>query len=63
MDWMRQGLVKDEAPLRLLEKASRLQKRRGGKEKKKKRRKTDGCDLCLTPQGILATDNLIQLSA
>lgn len=43
-------------------KVSRLQKEGEGR-KKKTRKRTDVCDLCLTPQGISATDNLIQVGA
>lgn len=48
--------VKVEAPLSLPEKSAgcRMEGERG---------ETDVCDLCLTPWGISATDNLIQLSA
>lgn len=47
--------VKVEVPLRLLEKSASRGLGGGGG--------TDVCDLCLTPRGISATDNLIQHSA
>lgn len=56
--------VKVEAPLRLAEKSAAC--RESGEEEEEERggrKRTDGCDLCLTPRGISATDNLIQLSA
>lgn len=55
--------VKVEAPVRPLEKWAGSRGKQAGREKKKGRKKTDVCDLCLTPRGISATDNLIEAGA
>lgn len=55
--------VKAEAPVRLLEKWAGSKEEEEGGERRKERKRTDVCDLCLTPWGISATDNLIEPGA
>lgn len=55
--------VKVEAPVRPPEKWAGSRGKKAGGERKKERKRTDGCDLCLTPRGISATDNLIEAGA
>lgn len=65
MSWLAQeGLnVSRLKPLRRLEKWAGSRGKEAGGERKKERKRTDACDLCLTPWGISATDNLIEAGA